>query len=93
MTTTRVALVTGAGSGMGRSTAEVFLDHGWTVLAVDLTPVEIDSADGRLVPIAIDVRDRARSSPRWPRTCRMPADRSTRWPTLPASTRRRRWRR
>jgi 3-oxoacyl-[acyl-carrier protein] reductase len=58
MTTTRVALVTGAGSGMGRRTAEVFLDRGWTVLAVDLTPVEIDGTDGRLVPIAIDVRDR-----------------------------------
>jgi NAD(P)-dependent dehydrogenase (short-subunit alcohol dehydrogenase family) len=59
MTTTRVALVTGAGSGMGRNTAEVFLDRGWTVLAVDLTPVEIDGTDGRLVPIAVDVRDRA----------------------------------
>jgi 3-oxoacyl-[acyl-carrier protein] reductase len=58
MTTTRVALVTGAGSGMGRRTAEVFLDRGWTVLAIDLTPVEIDGTDGRLVPIAIDVRDR-----------------------------------
>ena len=58
MTTTRVALVTGAGSGMGRSTAECFLDRGWTVLALDPVPVEIDGADGRLVPIAVDVRDR-----------------------------------
>jgi NAD(P)-dependent dehydrogenase (short-subunit alcohol dehydrogenase family) len=58
MTTTGVALVTGAASGMGRSTAECFLDHGWTVLAIDLMPVEIDGAGGRLVPIAVDVRDR-----------------------------------
>ena len=58
MTTTRVALVTGAGSGMGRSTAECFLVHGWTVLALDSMPVEIDGADGRLVPAAVDVRDR-----------------------------------
>jgi NAD(P)-dependent dehydrogenase (short-subunit alcohol dehydrogenase family) len=56
--TTGVALVTGAGSGMGRSTAECFLDHGWTVLALDLMPVEIDGTDGRLLPIAVDVRDR-----------------------------------
>ena len=58
MTNARVALVTGAGSGMGRSTAECFLDRGWTVLALDLASVEIDGADRRLVPIAVDVRDR-----------------------------------
>lgn len=52
-------MVTGAGSGMGRSTAERFLAEGWTVLALDLAPVEIDSGSGRLVPVAVDVRDRA----------------------------------
>ena len=56
--TDQVALVTGAGSGMGRATAEVFLEHGWTVLALDLAPVEIVVTGGRLVPIAADVRDR-----------------------------------
>lgn len=56
---TEVALVTGAGSGMGRSTAEAFLGRGWTVLALDLAPVDVTSGTGRLVPVAVDVRDRA----------------------------------
>ena len=58
MTDARVALVTGAGSGMGRATAEVFLSNGWTVLAVDIAPAEIFAAAGRPVPITADVRDR-----------------------------------
>jgi 3-oxoacyl-[acyl-carrier protein] reductase len=53
-----VAVVTGAGRGMGRSTAEVFLDRGWTVLALDLAPVAIDGAGGRIIPLVVDVRDR-----------------------------------
>ena len=59
MTDAGVALVTGAGSGMGRATAEMFLERGWTTLAVDIAPVELDATGGRLVPIAADVRDRA----------------------------------
>jgi 3-oxoacyl-[acyl-carrier protein] reductase len=58
MTTPCVAVVTGAGSGMVRSTADGFLNRGWTVLALDVAPVDIDRADARLVPIAVDVRDR-----------------------------------
>lgn len=57
--TTGVALVTGAGSGMGRSTAEVFLAQGWTVLAVDVAPANPTVTDDRIVPIVVDVRDRA----------------------------------
>jgi 3-oxoacyl-[acyl-carrier protein] reductase len=56
---TGVALVTGACSGMGRSTAEAFLQRGWTVLAVDLAPIDPADTDGRLIPIVVDVRDRA----------------------------------
>jgi NAD(P)-dependent dehydrogenase (short-subunit alcohol dehydrogenase family) len=55
----RVALVTGVGSGMGHSTAEAFLRQGWTVLGVDIAPVVLDRADGQLIPIVLDVRDRA----------------------------------
>jgi NAD(P)-dependent dehydrogenase (short-subunit alcohol dehydrogenase family) len=58
MTDARVALVTGAGSGMGRATAEVFLKRDWTVLALDVAPVDIVAGGGRLVPITADVRDR-----------------------------------
>ena len=54
-----VALVTGAGSGMGRSTADAYLKRGWTVVAVDLQAVESTSTSGRLVPVVADVSDRA----------------------------------
>jgi NAD(P)-dependent dehydrogenase (short-subunit alcohol dehydrogenase family) len=54
----RVALVTGAGSGMGRCTAEAFLSHGWTVIALDLTPVELDGSAGRAIAVTADVTDR-----------------------------------
>lgn len=62
-----VALVTGAGSGMGRSTAEAFLAKGWAVLALDVAPVELANEDlggggpdrGQLIPLVVDVRDRA----------------------------------
>lgn len=56
--TTAIALVTGAGSGMGRSTAEAFLEQGWTVLGMDVAPVDPSGTDGRLIPVAVDVRHR-----------------------------------
>lgn len=57
--TPRVALVTGAGSGMGKSTAEVFLREGWHVIAVDVVAPEINGHSGRVVQLVADVRDRA----------------------------------
>ena len=54
-----VAVVTGAGSGMGRSTAQAFLAQGWTVLAVDVAPADPIETDGRLIPVVVDVRDRS----------------------------------
>ena len=60
----RVALVTGAGSGMGRATARHLAAHGATVLATDLdgaaaerTAVEARAAGGRIGAARIDVTD------------------------------------
>jgi 3-oxoacyl-[acyl-carrier protein] reductase len=58
-TTPRVALVTGAGSGMGRSTAEVFLNEGWHVIAVDVAAPEFNGHSAQVTPLVADVRDRA----------------------------------
>lgn len=55
----RVALVTGAGSGMGRSTAEAFLNEGWHVIAVDVTAPEFNGHSAHVTPLVADVRDRA----------------------------------
>lgn len=58
MSQSGVALVTGAGSGMGRSTAEAFVARGWTVIAVDMMPPAGAVSEG-MVPLTLDVRDRA----------------------------------
>ncbi|GAA3649817.1 SDR family NAD(P)-dependent oxidoreductase [Microbacterium marinilacus] len=58
-TATGVALITGAASGMGLSTAELFLSRGWTVLALDITAAAIEpTGSGRLIALAADVRSR-----------------------------------
>ena len=44
--TDRVALVTGAASGMGRATAERLRDDGWSVVAVDLATDGLAWTDG-----------------------------------------------
>lgn len=54
-----VAVVTGAGNGMGRATAERFLDGGWSVVGVDVQAAELTSLatsyGDRFVPVVADV--------------------------------------
>lgn len=49
----RVALVTGAAQGLGRSIAERLLANGWAVSAADVTPTSFESA--RTLSCAVDV--------------------------------------
>lgn len=44
---------------MGRSTAEFFLAQGWTVLALDVVAPDFEGGSGTMIPLAVDVRDRA----------------------------------
>ena len=55
----RVALVTGAGSGIGRSTTERFVDEGGSVIAIDKDNDFIDwtESDDRIFPIVGDITD------------------------------------
>ena len=58
----KVAVITGAGSGMGRAAAEVFVREGAKVLAADISGGQDDTAaalgDG-VVPFQVDVTDEA----------------------------------
>ena len=50
------AVVTGAASGMGYATAEMYLARGWQVLGVDITP-DLGLRHAALTPLAVDIRD------------------------------------
>lgn len=64
----RTAVITGAASGMGRSTAELLVSHGWTVIGVDVSVVPdiavgsgtsgTSGNSGSLVPVQADITDR-----------------------------------
>ena len=42
---------------MGHATATLLLNNGWTVIAVDLTDVQLDSSSGTLLPLQADITD------------------------------------
>jgi 3-oxoacyl-[acyl-carrier protein] reductase len=54
-----VAVVTGAASGMGRATAELLVESGWDVLALDRSEAVYPAGGGKVVTAVVDVTDRA----------------------------------
>jgi NAD(P)-dependent dehydrogenase (short-subunit alcohol dehydrogenase family) len=58
----KVAVITGAGSGMGRASAEVFVREGASVLAADISGRQEETAKAlgdAVVPFQVDVADEA----------------------------------
>lgn len=55
--TGRVAIVTGAASGIGRATARMFAAAGADVLACDRSPAVADLAGVRIIPVEMDAGD------------------------------------
>ena len=62
----KTAIITGAGRGIGRATAELFASHGASVVLSDIDPVPVEeavgailAAGGKAASVAGDVTDRA----------------------------------
>ena len=62
----RVAIITGAGSGMGEATAKVFASEGVKIIATDINfeevkrvAGEIQEVDGICTPLLLDVTDKS----------------------------------
>jgi 3-oxoacyl-[acyl-carrier protein] reductase len=53
----KVAIVTGAASGIGRASAELFAAEGAKVLAADLPETNLEFASDAIRPLAVDVAD------------------------------------
>ncbi len=53
----KVAIVTGAASGIGRASAELFAAEGANVLAADLPETNLEYASDAIRPLAVDVAD------------------------------------
>ncbi|MEP0917519.1 SDR family oxidoreductase [Leptolyngbya sp. DQ-M1] len=55
---TKTVLITGASTGIGRSTALLFAQKGWTVIATMRTPAKADWITENIYPLRLDVTDR-----------------------------------
>jgi NAD(P)-dependent dehydrogenase (short-subunit alcohol dehydrogenase family) len=53
------AVVTGTASGMGRATARLLLDDGWTVLALDRQPTKLTNGSGEAREFQLDITERS----------------------------------
>lgn len=53
----KIALVTGAGAGIGKSTAQLFAEEGAVVYAWDIKGLEWSGSQSRIKPVEIDICD------------------------------------
>lgn len=52
----KIALITGAASGMGKSTAEIFADHGMRLALMDINEEPLRRVESRLIEHGVDCR-------------------------------------